>query len=92
MYKAGLGEMTASEWELTRGGGRRTPLPPLTRPPSRSPPSPPLSPPGAHTTTGDAIDNAGLAETHATSYREWLLARGGGRLTRSADEDTFDAL
>jgi hypothetical protein len=28
----------------------------------------------------------------APSYREWRLSRGGGRLTRTADEDTFDAL
>jgi hypothetical protein len=111
----GLAGAMASEWGLTRGGGRRTPLPPLTRPTSH-----PLSL-GARATTGGAIVNAVQAETtanewglkrggqghtplppltrppplsapRAPSYREWLLARGGGRLTRTADEDTIDAL
>jgi len=75
----------ASEWGLTRGTGRLTPLPPLTRPPSLSLPSPrsPLAPP-ARAATGDAMDNAGLADSTAT---EWGLSRGGGgRGAGTADE------
>jgi hypothetical protein len=72
----GLADITAAMWGLSRGGGGRR----------------------VETVaedTSDKLDRVSTGSTisaQAPSYRECLLARGGGRLTHTAHEDTFDAL